>query len=113
VSALIISNTVRLATFDRREEITIMKIVGATNGFIRWPFIFEGCILGAAGGIIAFFAEKLLYNEMVVKIGELTSLFQMLDFSVMAKSLLLIYIAFGFAVGTFGSSLTISKYLKV
>jgi len=113
VSALIISNTVRLATFDRREEIAIMKIVGATNAFIRWPFIVEGCILGIAGGILAFFAEKLLYNVMVEKIGEFTSLFQMLEFSEVARPLLLIYIVFGFAVGTFGGTLTISKYLRV
>ena len=54
------SNTIKLTTFDRREEIAIMKMVGATNGFIRWPFVFEGLLLGLLGAIAAFLLQWLL-----------------------------------------------------
>lgn len=68
VSLFIIANTIKLATFTRREEIAIMKMVGATNGFIRLPFIIEGLILGLLGGGIAFFLEWMLYNTVTERI---------------------------------------------
>ena len=55
VSLFIIANTIKLATFNRREEIAIMKMCGATNAFVRWPFVFEGLILGLVGAVAAFF----------------------------------------------------------
>ena len=64
VSVFIISNTIRLTTFDRREEIAIMKMVGATNGFIRWPFVYEGFLLGALSSIIAFVLQWLVYASV-------------------------------------------------
>ena len=57
VSLFIIANTTKLAFFYRREEIAIMKMCGATNAFIRWPFIVQGMILGLAGAIVAFFLQ--------------------------------------------------------
>ena len=57
VSMFIISNTIKLTTFDRRDEIAIMKMVGATNGFIRWPFVYEGFMLGLTGAILAFLLQ--------------------------------------------------------
>ena len=57
VSLFIIANTIKLATFYRREEIAIMKMCGATNGFIRWPFVVEGMILGLTGALVAFFIQ--------------------------------------------------------
>ncbi|MBQ5630114.1 MAG: FtsX-like permease family protein, partial [Ruminococcus sp.] len=64
VSLFIISNTIKLTTFDRREEIAIMKMVGATNGFIRWPFVFEGLLLGVLGAVVAFLLQWVLYMAM-------------------------------------------------
>ena len=61
VSVFIISNTIKLTTFDRRDEIAIMKMVGATNGFIRWPFVYEGLLLGALSAVVAFGLQWLLY----------------------------------------------------
>ncbi|MEI3330450.1 MAG: FtsX-like permease family protein [Oscillospiraceae bacterium] len=55
VSVFIISNTIKLTTFDRKDKIAIMKMVGATNGFIRWPFVYEGLMLGLTGAVLAFF----------------------------------------------------------
>ena len=57
----IISNTIKLTTFDRRDEIAIMKMVGATDGFIRWPFVYEGLLLGLIGAVVAFVLQCLLY----------------------------------------------------
>ncbi len=62
VSLFIIANTIKLATFYRREEIAIMKMCGATNGFIRWPFVVEGMILGLTGALVAFFIQWGLYE---------------------------------------------------
>ena len=67
VSVFIISNTIKLTTFDRRDEIAIMKMVGATNGFIRWPFVVEGMILGLLGAVLAFLAQWGVY-EVAVKL---------------------------------------------
>ena len=64
VSVFIISNTIKLTTFDRRDEIAIMKMVGATNGFIRWPFVFEGLLIGVFGAVIGFGLQWLLYNAI-------------------------------------------------
>lgn len=71
VSLLIISNTVKLAMYDRRDEIAIMKMVGATNGFIRLPFVAEGFSLGMIGAILAFGLEWLGYDAMIAKIGSM------------------------------------------
>ena len=61
VSVFIISNTIKLTTFDRRDEIAIMRMVGATNGFIRWPFVYEGLMIGILGAVIAFGLQWMLY----------------------------------------------------
>lgn len=61
VSLFIIANTIKLATFNRREEIAIMKMCGATNAFVRWPFVFEGLILGLVGAVVAFFLQWGIY----------------------------------------------------
>ena len=69
VSLLIISNTVKIAMYDRRDEIAIMKMVGATNGFIRTPFVVEGFILGMTGAGIAFALQWALYDALLVRIA--------------------------------------------
>ncbi len=65
VSLFIMTNTIKLATFGRREEIAIMKMVGATNGFIRLPFVVEGLVLGLVGGLVAFLLQWGLYSLIV------------------------------------------------
>ena len=72
VSMLIISNTVKLAMYDRKDEIAIMKMVGATNGFIRWPFVVEGFILGIVASALAFFLEWGLYNLLETQVAAWT-----------------------------------------
>jgi cell division transport system permease protein len=113
VSVFIISNTVKLTTFDRRDEIAIMKMVGATNAFIRWPFVFEGFILGTLGGSLAFGAQWLIYNYTVDKISVGQTLINLVDFQTIAVPMLVLFIIAGFIVGIGGSVLTIRKFMKV
>jgi cell division transport system permease protein len=115
VSIFIMANTIKLASFTRREEIAIMKIVGASNGFIRLPFLVEGLVLGLLGGGIAFFLQWGVYNLISAKVmatiaGEL---FQVIPFGILQLPVLIVYLAIGFAVGTFGGVIAIRNYLKV
>ncbi len=115
VSFFIMSNTIKLATFGRREEIAIMKMVGATNSFIRLPFVIEGLILGMLGGGLAFLAEWGLYNVVTGKlVGSLTgSLLNVVPFQSLALEIFIIYMAVGILVGAFGGVNAIKNYLKV
>ena len=115
VSFFIMSNTIKLATFGRREEIAIMKMVGATNAFIRLPFVIEGLILGMLGGGLAFLAEWGLYNVVTGKlVGSLTgSLLNVVPFQSVALEVFVIYMAVGILVGAFGGVNAIKNYLKV
>ena len=115
VSLLIISNTVKLAMYDRKEEIAIMKVVGATNGFIRWPFVVEGFLLGIVGAAIAFFLEWGLYDLLAVRIASVDTLglITVVPFQETLSVMITAYAATGFVVGVFGSLLSIRKFLKV
>ena len=115
ISFFIMSNTIKLATVDRREEIGIMKVVGATNAFIRWPFVLEGFILGIAGALIAFVALWGLYTFIAGEIVKnyTSTLFTIIPFSSVQMPILIIFLAIGFAVGVLGSSFAIKNYLKV
>ena len=83
VSVFIISNTIKLTTFDRRDEIAIMRMVGATNGFIRWPFVYEGFLLGLLGAVIAFFLQWALYTAVArgVDTNDTLQLIQVIPFA--------------------------------
>ena len=115
VSMLIISNTVKLAMYDRKEEIAIMKMVGATNGFIRWPFVVEGFILGILASAIAFFLEWGLYNLLQTQISAVDSLdlITVVPFVEVIEIVAIGYAVVGFLVGVLGSLLSIRKFLKV
>ena len=115
VSLFIISNTIRLATFYRREEIAIMKMCGATDAFIRWPFVVEGMILGLAGALLAFFAQWGVYElavKLIVQNNGLSPLV-MLPYGEMAKNILAAFCATGFVIGVGGSLMAIRKFLQV
>ncbi len=116
VSLLIISNTVKLAMYDRRDEIAIMKMVGATNGFIRLPFIVEGFTLGMIGAAAAFGLLWLLYNWVVNRLDSVDQLRLLLNFVPFQELLLpmvLIFGAAGLFVGVVGSWTSIRKFLDV
>lgn len=115
VSLIIISNTIKLAMFDRREEIAIMRMVGATNGFIRLPFVVEGLVLGLVGGLIAFLLQWGLYSLIVSKIMSTMAagIITVLPFASVSLPLLLVFLGVGVLVGVFGGLTAIRNYLKV
>ena len=114
ISLFIMSNTIRIATNERREEIAIMKIVGATNGFIRWPFIYEGFILGILGSLAAFAAMWALYKLVSGRmIGFEISFMSLVPFSSLSAQLFFAFVAIGFGVGVAGSGMALNRYLKV
>ena len=115
VSLLIISNTVKLAMYDRQNEIAIMKMVGATNGFIRFPFVVEGFLLGITGAALAFGLQWVLYDALIVKIGEVDALglFNFVPFVDLLKPMLATFSFAGLFVGIVGSLTAIRKFLDV
>ena len=115
VSIFIMTNTIKLATFGRREEIGIMKMVGATNAFIRLPFIVEGMVLGILGGGLGYLVQWGLYGLLAGRLmGTLTGSFiTLVPFSTVALPLLIIYLGLGVFVGVFGALNAIRNYPKV
>ena len=115
VSLLIISNTVKLAMYDRKEEIAIMKMVGATNGFIRLPFVVEGFFLGMLGAGIAFGLEWLMYDTLVDKVVSMDTLnlFKFVPFTELLGPMIATFAAAGFFVGVIGSWTSIRKFMNV
>lgn len=115
VSLLIISNTVKLAMYDRRDEIAIMKMVGATNGFIRLPFVVEGFSLGMMGAVLAFGLEWALYDALIARVAEVDSLqlFKFVGFQELLLPMIVTFCAAGFFVGIVGSWTSIRKFMDV
>ena len=114
ISIFIISNTVKLAMFARREEISIQKMVGATNWFIRWPFVIEGMVLGLVAGGLAFLAEWGLYTELYNVAGTVSlSSFHLLSFDVLRWWVLGVYCGAGALFGIGGSVTSIRKFMDV
>ena len=113
VSIFIISNTIKLAMFARKEEIAIMKMVGATDGFIRAPFMIEGMTLGLMGGIVALLAEWGVYEFITEKLVASSGLFTMVGWEMIWPGLLPLMLGLGVIIGILGSTLTIRKFLRV
>lgn len=115
ISLFIMSNTIKLTTFERREEIAIMKMVGATSSFIRWPFVVEGLVLAAFGSLSAYILQYGIYRLVTEKLIGNTgfSFITFIPFSQIAVPMLIVFVAVGFVVGVFGSLIAIRNYLKV
>ena len=115
VSFFIMSNTIKLTTFGRREEIAIMKMVGATNAFIRTPFVIEGLVLGILGGLLGFLLQWLLYTLLNSSLMDtLTGSFvTLVPFKSVMLPLLASFLGIGVLIGVFGGLNAIRNYLKV
>ena len=115
VSIFIISNTIKLTTFDRREEIAIMKMVGATNGFIRWPFVCEGMLMGILSAGIAFGLQWLLYDRVAaaIAVSDTAQLLRVMPFTQMWIPVAIVFAAAGLMIGIGGSLSAIRKFLQV
>ena len=115
VAVFIISNTIKLTRFDRRDEIAIMKMVGATNGFIRWPFVYEGMLLGLFSAVIAFGLQWLLYTAVARGIGtsDTLQILTVVPFLRIWKPVALVFLGAGILVGVGGSLTAIRRFLRV
>ena len=115
VSVFIISNTIKLTTFDRRDEIAIMKMVGATDGFIRWPFVYEGFFLGLISAGVAFLLQWLLYASVAksLTMSDTMQLLKIVPFETIWQPVMVIFGAAGILIGIGGSLTAIRKFLRV
>lgn len=113
ISIVIIANTVKLAMFARREEIAIEKMVGATNWFIRWPFVIEGMVLGFISGGLAALAEWGIYEKLVQTVTSAIPQFEMAQFHEFGTALVLIFLGAGIIIGVGGSILSMRRFLDV
>ena len=114
VSVVVISNTIRLTVFARRKEINIMKYVGATNGFIRWPFVYEGFMIGLLSAVIAFGLQWLLYAAVAkgVANSDTLKLIHVGDFTTFWKPVAAVFAGAGILIGVGGSLSAIRKFLQ-
>ena len=109
----IISNTIRLTVFARRKEIAIMKYVGATDWFIRWPFVMEGMVLGLFGSIIAAMVLRTAYSAMAEKVYDTLAFFPLIPEQPFLTYITIVVVISGMVVGAIGSAVSIKKFLKV
>ena len=117
ISIFIIANTIKLTVHARRKEISIMKYVGATDSFIRWPFIIEGIIIGIMAAIVSVAILGIVYNLIANAMSTSPVLLKMgmnlLSFSNMITLLIIVYLVLGIGIGTLGSTISMRKYFKV
>ena len=117
ISVSIISNTIKLTVHARRKEISIMKYVGATNSFIRWPFLVEGVIIGVISGLLSVGIVGLAYTGVANQLSGTEFLetvhWKLLDFKDMFNLILTVYLALGIGIGVIGSRISMRKYLEV
>ncbi len=115
ISLFIVSNAIKLATLSREEEIAIMKMCGATNGFIRLPFVFEGIVLGLASALVGFLCQWGVYTLLIraIQSASRMQLVALVSFRTLALPMGLVFAGVGLIVGVCGSLITIRKYLQV
>ena len=117
ISIFIIANTIKLTVHARRKEISIMKYVGATDNFIRWPFIIEGIIIGIIAAIISLAVLGVAYNIIISKLADSPVLakigMSLLSFADISTLLVIVYLVLGIGIGALGSTISMRKYLKV
>lgn len=116
ISLFIISNTIKLTVHSRGKEINIMKYVGATDAYIRWPFIIEGILTGVVAAIITYFITSLVYSGVLSALSSSASLGAIINlkaFSEIWTTILVSYVVGGALIGAFGSGIAVRRYLKV
>ena len=117
ISVFIISNTIKLTVHARRKEISIMKYVGATNSFIRWPFIVEGIIIGILSAIftilVIYGGYTVIIQKIIQSMAQAHISVSLLSFNDLYKTILIVYFGLGIGIGIVGSSISMRKYLDV
>ena len=114
MAAFLISNTIKITIMARSREISIMKLVGATNGFIRWPFFIEGLLMGILGSIIPIAVILVGYNFLYDSLsGVNIPYLKLLPYNPFAYQISLVLLLIGAIIGTWGSLMSVRKFLKV
>lgn len=113
ISLLLIGNTIKLAVYSRRREIGIMKFVGATDGFIRWPFIIEGIVIGLIGSLVSGLLLHYSYNLIYHKLSVSVPMLNLVSSTYILGNVLWIFILSGIIIGSVGSIMSIRKFLRV
>ncbi|OXT09054.1 permease-like cell division protein FtsX [Thermoanaerobacterium thermosaccharolyticum] len=113
ISVVIISNTIKLGVFARRREINIMKYIGATDWFIRWPFLVEGIVLGLVGAILAIVILGLIYGYAADLVNNKLIIFTLLPVGNVLRQSLMYFLAMGSLIGALGSGISIKRFLNV
>ena len=117
ISISIIANTIKLTVHARRKEISIMKYVGATNSFIRWPFLVEGMLIGVMAGVISVALIGVVYTYIADQMAGTTFMqmiqWQLIQFKDMFNLILVVYLGLGIGIGAIGSGISMRKYLEV
>lgn len=113
IAIFIISNTIKLTVFARRKEINIMKYIGATDWFIRWPFVIEGIFIGLAGSMISLLIVYYSYSYTVSIIPADIGILKMVQFTGLTGTMTGIYLFMGSVMGILGSTMAIRKHLNV
>ena len=109
----IISNTIRLTVFARRKEIAIMKYVGATDWFIRWPFLLEGVVLGFFGGVLASIALRSIYGLITAKVYSTLAFLPLIPQYPFVNFISIVMVLSGMGIGALGSTISLKRFLKV
>lgn len=112
ISLFIISNTIRMTMFSHRFEISIMKSVGATNSFVRIPFVIEGVIIGLTSAVVSIGLLTVLYDRVLVAVESILPLNGYVPFADVVWYIVIAFVSAGVVVGALGSLLSIRKYLK-
>ncbi len=114
VSLFIVANTIRITIFNRRLEISIMKAVGATNTFIRWPFIVEGVLIGVFSAVVALGVEFAIYSVACIWLSDVMAMIggNVVPFADYILHIFAIFVFIGVFIGSFGSVISLNKYLK-
>ncbi|WP_214763339.1 permease-like cell division protein FtsX [Exiguobacterium sp. s141] len=118
MAMFLISNTIKMTIFSRRREIEIMRLVGAKNSFIRWPFFIEGLLLGVLGALIPiaviYFGYDVAYSALQPSLDQLNSdIFKLIDPSILTTQVSLVLLALGAFIGIWGSTTSLGRFLKV
>lgn len=114
MAMFLISNTIRVTILARRREIGIMKLVGATNSFIRWPFFVEGALIGFIGSMVTVGVLYFGYGELVASLnGDITFAFRLVPLEEIGLKLSALIVGLGLLIGIWGSTMSIRKFLKV
>ncbi|MBU5485158.1 permease-like cell division protein FtsX [Clostridium sp. MSJ-11] len=113
VSLFLIGNTIKITVYSRRKEIGIMKFIGATDWFIRWPFIIEGMIIGLVGSIVGCVLLYYVYALIFNKVNSIAFMVKLIEPSFVLQTISWQFVIIGMIIGTLGSILSIRKFLAV